>query len=81
VLVDPDFRELFIPEPGDDEVLVLSYGVKVGRFGGDLVVDLDDGAVRVLRSDPAERRYVLAALRDDAGNVVELAPPAHGSRI
>ncbi|WP_437613102.1 PAAR-like domain-containing protein [Sorangium sp. So ce834] len=72
VLVDPDFREVHLPEPESDQVLVLPYGVKVGRFGNDLVVDLDDGAVRVLRYDPAELRYCLAELRDDAGNVVEL---------
>jgi RHS repeat-associated protein len=73
VLVDPDFRETPLPDPADGEVLVLPYGLKVGRFGEDLAVDLDDGAVRVLRWDEAAKRYVLAELRDDAGNAVALS--------
>jgi RHS repeat-associated protein len=73
VLMDPDFRETRIAVPAGDEVSVLPYGVKVGRFGDDIVVDIDDGNVRVLRREPGEARYRLAALSDDAGNVARVA--------
>lgn len=73
VIVDDQQRETTTAFPSGDEVLLLPFGRQASAEGTDVLVRCADGIQRVLRPDADSRRYVLAELRDDWSNVVELS--------
>ena len=70
-LVDDEGRESALAFPSEGEILVLPYGRKVSVEDAELVLDLGDGVIRVLR-EHAPGRYRLEALRDKSDNRIEI---------
>ncbi|AKT37022.1 PAAR-like domain-containing protein [Chondromyces crocatus] len=67
-LIDDRGSETTLVLPTGDETLLLPHGRKLHAEGDAIVVDLDDGLLRVLRPSPGGTNYALVALRDAHGN-------------
>ncbi|KYG11064.1 hypothetical protein BE21_01080, partial [Sorangium cellulosum] len=71
-LLDETLRPTTLAVPPSDVEALLPFGRRVFWDGDALVVDLDDGILRVLRRGPAPGTFRLAELRDRAGNLAEV---------
>ncbi|XXS94810.1 DUF6531 domain-containing protein [Sorangium sp. So ce362] len=71
-LIDETFRETTLAVPAGDVEVLLPFARRVYWEEDALVVDLDDGILRVLRRGHAPGTFRLAQLRDRAGNLAEI---------
>ncbi|WP_437763172.1 PAAR-like domain-containing protein [Sorangium sp. So ce281] len=71
-LIDETLRRTAMREPDAGTELLLPFGRRLWWQSGALVVDLDDGLLRVLRPAGEAGQYRLAALRDRFGNAAEI---------
>jgi len=71
-LVDDGHAETTFALPASSEIGLLPHGRKVRCEKDEIIVDLDDGMLRVLRPVAQSNRYVLSELRDEHGNSVEI---------
>jgi len=72
-LTAPGGRTHALAWPDQDHVLLLPFAVRVSRLGEDLVVEDDDGLLRVLRQGAPHGRYRLVEICDAFGNRASLS--------
>ncbi|MFO0588751.1 MAG: PAAR-like domain-containing protein [Polyangiaceae bacterium] len=70
-LIDDEGRETVVPYPSADETVILPYSRKLSQKEGELLIEIGDDLIRVLREDET-RRYRLSELRDGSGNSIEI---------
>ncbi|WP_438003268.1 PAAR-like domain-containing protein [Sorangium sp. So ce321] len=71
-LIDETLRATTLTAPAGDVQALLPFGRRVYWEGDALVVDLDDGILRVLARGQAPGTFRLAQLRDRAGNLADI---------
>jgi RHS repeat-associated protein len=71
-LVDDGHTETTFELPASNELGLLPYGRKVRADGDAIIVDLNDGLLRVMSAAEGSNRYFLSELRDEYGNAARI---------